>query len=218
MPELINLPFDGRDIVIKESIADLDRTNETNGIINGKFVLWDIGQRRYPFRLVGEDSGNLVFETNPEIVRDSHLSDSKTKEVSYLNGTLDLDTNHFSPGIQYSIGVKLLAKVIPGIIWTVSHKVDTWIVPPRETWEWEGGGEQTLSEIFIYCQSQRYVKSVFGSKASGYSEYDAYLEASTDQIAFADVYSGEKIVVFFRLKGKKIVFDKVILSIKEYRR
>ncbi|MBW4581973.1 MAG: hypothetical protein KME42_20600 [Tildeniella nuda ZEHNDER 1965/U140] len=230
MADSLPRTFTGWEIEALDRANELDRSNEANGKLQGKYIQWDLTNYDYDNdnRQVvgwtvfsGEDSaGRLVFtgvdhSTSCETSRRIPFPFGGTKIVKIpeprinnqckLTGLIELQPDEFGPSATYKIELSIRAKVIPG----KRH------VAGRDC-------NESLLESFTPCVIQVSTSTRLAFAAArdiegGHDdEFDIKLDASTDAIDFNSLYPGQAVKVFFGLLGRRMTLEKVTLSKKEF--
>lgn len=224
MTDSLPTTFSGWEIEIRERLTDLD--SPFSRYVQGKYIRFHprinldgdkIGGLYFvrSTSLSGEDDkGRLVFlgedtETYcKKVVAGEEVTVAVTNNRGSVDGRIELSWNQFGPSTKYKIGLTIYATITPG----VAHYT---------------GRDCTNSSIsrFTPCYIDfttddgtsldvtTYAPEIDGNPNS---EFPIILDANTDIIDFHSEYPGKSIQCDFKLFGKRIVLDKVILSKKEF--
>jgi hypothetical protein len=133
MPELINLPMNGRELEFFESFEGLEIPEEPGPVItfssgggfgfgidivntynfnwNNKHFDWTF--KMPDTKLVREADGSVIFVGLPYSFKLGNRT-RRTRDRASVIGAVELDRNQFAPGVKYSVKVKVFARVRTG--------------------------------------------------------------------------------------------------------
>lgn len=221
--------FTGWEIEALDRASELDRSNEANGKLQGKYIQWDLTNYDYDNdnRQVvgwtvfsGEDSaGRLVFtgvDHSTFCQASIRIPFGKTVKIpnprinnqGKLSGLIELQPDEFGPSTTYKIGLSIRAKVIPGKRHVAERNCD-----------------ESLLESFTPCVISIKTNTTNAGlalaadreiKGGHDSEFDIKLDVSTDSIDFNSLYPGQAVQLWFSLLGRRMTLEKVTLSKKEF--
>jgi hypothetical protein len=234
MPDSLPRTFTGWEIEALDRESDLDRSDEANGKLYGKYIQWNLTNydRGNGNRIVagwtvfsGEDiTGRLVFSgvdrdvfcnTYPDIpIVNIRVKTGLTQNQGGLKGLIELQPDEFGPSTTYKIGLSIRAKVIPGTRIDEGNCLD---IKPTES----------LTPCVLVIKTNAIKDGLgnnvglgiaFAPEISGYidTEFDVSLDVSTDAIDFNSLYPGQAVQVWFALAGRQMTLERVTLSKIEF--